>query len=88
MDQFRLCETHFTTYQRFVANQSAISQSSGGFVGRNEKSEIFNIRFFSVLRAQEGRCGRDPRQNDLLDDKLWGLKGQSEKKARGLQIAL
>jgi hypothetical protein len=28
--QFRFCETHFTTYQGFVADQSAISPSLGG----------------------------------------------------------
>jgi len=30
MDQFRFCETHFTTYQGFVADQSAISPFLGG----------------------------------------------------------
>jgi len=30
LDQFRFCETHFTTYQRFVTNQSAISPFLGG----------------------------------------------------------
>ena len=30
MDRFRFCETHFTTYQRFVADQSAISPFLGG----------------------------------------------------------
>jgi len=30
LDQFRFCETHFTTYQRFVADQSAISPFLGG----------------------------------------------------------
>jgi len=32
LDQFRFCETHFTTYQRFVADQNAISSSLGGIV--------------------------------------------------------
>jgi len=30
LDQFRFCETHFTTYQQFVANHSAISPFLGG----------------------------------------------------------
>jgi len=30
MDQFRFCETYFTTYQRFVADQSGISPFLGG----------------------------------------------------------
>ena len=30
LDQFRFCETYFTTYQRFVADQSAISPFLGG----------------------------------------------------------
>jgi len=30
LDQFRFCETHFTTYQGFVADQSAISPFLGG----------------------------------------------------------
>jgi len=32
MDQIRFCETHFTTYQRFVADHSAISPFLGGSV--------------------------------------------------------
>jgi len=30
LDRFRFCETHFTTYQRFVADESAISPFLGG----------------------------------------------------------
>ena len=30
LDRFRFCETHFTTYQRFVADRSAISPFLGG----------------------------------------------------------
>ena len=30
LDQFRFCETHFTTYEWFVAGQSAISPFLGG----------------------------------------------------------
>ena len=31
LDRFRFCEIYFTTYQRFVADQSAISPFLGGF---------------------------------------------------------
>ena len=32
LDRFRFCETYFTTHQRFVADQSAMSSFLGGYV--------------------------------------------------------
>jgi len=31
LDRFQFCETHFTTYQRLVADQSVISPFLGGW---------------------------------------------------------
>jgi len=47
LDQFRFCETHFTTYQRFVADQSAISPSLGG---------IYNCRLYTCVCVQNNDC--------------------------------
>jgi len=32
LDQIRFCETHFTAYQQFLADQSAISPFLGGLL--------------------------------------------------------
>jgi len=48
LDQFRFCETHCTTYQRFVGDQSAISPSSGGLVMR-----ILSAGFFFGLKSTQ-----------------------------------
>jgi len=43
LDQFRFCETQFTTYPRFVANKSAISPFLGGGCGRNIERGIVAV---------------------------------------------
>jgi len=44
LDQFRFCETHFTTCQRFVADQSAISPFLGGI--------CVNMREYALIRVK------------------------------------
>ena len=50
LDQFRFCETHFTIYQQFVADQSAISTFLGGGVlavwrHNNQKNKKIGVQF-------------------------------------------
>ena len=49
LDQFRFCETHFTTYPRFVANKSAISPFLGGGCGRNFERGIVAVMMLRWL---------------------------------------
>jgi len=47
LDQIRVCEKYFTTYQRFVADQSAISPFLGG--KKERKTNAVAILAFSRL---------------------------------------
>jgi len=64
LDRFRFCETHFTTYQRFVADRSAISPFLGGMHLRHpEQNETYKRDLLTHLcipqrehRAVETQC--------------------------------
>jgi len=43
LDRFRFCETHFTTYLRFVADQSAISPFLGGLLNGLDASRFHSL---------------------------------------------
>ena len=64
LDQFCFCETHFTTYQRFVADQRAISQSLGGIVAQH-CSQILLTRCLSLKIMREREIKKIEEKNTL-----------------------
>ena len=44
LEQFRFCETHFTTYPRFVADQSAMTPFLGGI----DLSSVYTLHVWVI----------------------------------------
>jgi len=65
LDQYSFCETHFTTYQWFVAAQSAIFPFLGGsyffvlqFSTLRDKVEKIGYSLRAIARSTKGGCAR------------------------------